>query len=468
MPQTLNNLGAALADAGRRSEAVETYRRAIAIAPDDPVVHFNLGVVLKDLDRWDEAIACYRRALALSPSYADAHFNLMQAAETGNDMELLRTAVAAAKQSCGPDPRLAMGEAWLLRRERDYEKARAALEAVPPSENADPTFLSERAYLLGDLCDRLTDTEAAYAAFLEGGRRARATLAAARANPAGFVARIETLSHRFTPDWVASWSKAASTDARAAPVFMIGFPRSGTTLLDSVLRSHHAIAVAEEKPAVTAMRRALARLPGGEPDGIAAIGADGLATLRQAYFSELDRHLSAPDRDRIVIDKLPLNIVEVGLIHRVFPDAKFLLVLRHPCDCVLSCFMQSFRLNDAMANFLDLEHSAALYDRVFRLWETYRRVLPLAVHASRYEDLVTDFDGTLSPILEFLGVEWDDGVRNYAETARSRGRISTPSYNQVTEPIYTRASGRWESYRAHMEPVLPPLLDWAEKLGYGR
>jgi len=134
---------------------------------------------------------------------------------------------------------------------------------------------------------------------------------------------------------------------------------------------------------------------------------------------------------------------------------------------VLSCFMQDFQLNPAMANFLNLGDAARLYDKVMRLWLQYRTLFPLSVHVLRYEDLVRDFEETVTSALCFLRVAWDDRVRDYAATARRRERIYTTSYNQVTEPLYTRAQGRWERYREHMEPVLPLLLPWAERFGYG-
>ena len=161
-----------------------------------------------------------------------------------------------------------------------------------------------------------------------------------------------------------------------------------------------------------------------------------------------------------------MNITHVGSIHRVFPDAKFILALRHPCDCVLSCFMQTFKLNGAMMNFLSLEQSARLYAAVMELWTVYRQKLDLDVHVVKYEELVQDLEGTCRPLIRFLGLEWDDNLHNYQKTALERGSIHTPSYSQVVQPLYKRASGRWTNYREQMEPVLPVLQPWIEAFGY--
>jgi hypothetical protein len=158
--------------------------------------------------------------------------------------------------------------------------------------------------------------------------------------------------------------------------------------------------------------------------------------------------------------------VHAGLITRVFPGAKFILALRHPCDVVLSCFLRRFDLNTAMVQFLDLEGAARFYDTVFSLWEHYNRVMNLNVHAIHYEDVVRDFRPTVAALLEFLKVPWNDAVLEYDKTAREKAHISTPSYHQVTQKIYTRASGRWLRYKKHMEPVLPILEPWVKKLGY--
>jgi hypothetical protein len=189
--------------------------------------------------------------------------------------------------------------------------------------------------------------------------------------------------------------------------------------------------------------------------------------LRGAYFEELDRHLDGDRRDALVVDKLPLNAVRAGLIHRMFPNAKFLFALRHPCDSVLSCFMQRFGLNNAMAQFLDLGDAARYYDKVMSLWMQYRAVLPLDVHTLRYEDLVRDFRTTIGDVLDFLALDWDDSVFDYIDTAKKRGKINTPSHDQVIQPLYSRASGRWRKYEDQMKPVLPLLLPWAERFGYG-
>lgn len=448
-------------------EAVASLQKALDIKPDYAKAHNNLGIVFKTLGRWDDAIVSYNKALAVKPDHIPAHFNLVEVLENTNRTDALREAVTVAKKYCVGHPRLSIGEARLLKRDGDYIAARAVLEATG-EEVADAVFLNTRAYLLGELNDRLGDTDAAYNYFAEGNRRSRDTPTAKQVDGGVYLARIEGLTKRFSPDWVTGWRNLESSDGPSGLVFLVGFPRSGTTLLDTILRSHADIAVVEETPTVLLMQNALERLPGGYPDGLAELEPTHLESLRQVYLTELDSHLECESRTAVVVDKLPLNLIEAGLIHRIFPQARFLFVQRHPCDCVLSCFMQDFKINEAMVNFLDLEDAARCYDKVMTLWQKYLAVLPLQVHTVRYESLIENFEETLTPLLDFLGVAWDDNVRNYAETASRREGIPTPSYYQVTQPLYTRARGRWEQYRKYMQPVLPTLLPWASRFGYGK
>jgi hypothetical protein len=155
----------------------------------------------------------------------------------------------------------------------------------------------------------------------------------------------------------------------------------------------------------------------------------------------------------------------VGLIYRLFPRAKILLALRHPCDVVLSGFMQAFKPNAAMVHFGDLADTARFYASVMGLWRRYAEVLPLEVLTTRYEDLVTDFEAETRRILAFLELPWDDSVLTYAERAKSRA-IATPSYHQVVQPIYARSVGRWRNYREQMADVLPLLRPFVDVFGY--
>jgi len=159
-------------------------------------------------------------------------------------------------------------------------------------------------------------------------------------------------------------------------------------------------------------------------------------------------------------------MVRMGIIHRIFPDAKVIFAERHPCDCVLSAFMSNFELNRAMLSFTTLEGAANVYDLASTAWTRAESNLTIDVYRIRYERMVEDLESEMRRLLGFLAIPWNDAVLDNRKSAAQRGHIRTASYSQVTEPIYKRSAGRWERYRRQMEPVLPILAPWAKKMGY--
>jgi hypothetical protein len=219
-----------------------------------------------------------------------------------------------------------------------------------------------------------------------------------------------------------------------------------------VLEEFHMLGAAET------MLGNIAHLPDRTPDQ--------LEQARRAYFAELDRHV---DRDfaGLVVDKLPLNMLGLPVIHSLFPDARIIFARRHPCDAVLSGFMQSFTLNEAMACFLTIDGAAGLYDAAMSLFSASRDALPVVSHTLVYEQLVADPEAALRPLIDFLGLEWRPELLDHRSTAKARGAIITPSYDQVIQPLSKAPSGRWRRYERELERVLPVLLPWSERLGYG-
>jgi hypothetical protein len=172
------------------------------------------------------------------------------------------------------------------------------------------------------------------------------------------------------------------------------------------------------------------------------------------------------DMNRMIVDKFPLNLVRVPFIYLLFPDARFIMVERHPCDVVLSCYMSRFQTNRATVQFHDLPSAARLYDVSMQVWTKAETLLPLRVHRVRYERMVDDLASEIRPLLSFLDLPWRPNVLDNQRIAMQRAHVPTASYAQVTEPIYGRARGRWQRYRQFLEPVLPILAPWAERMGF--
>ncbi|MBV9558392.1 MAG: sulfotransferase, partial [Pseudolabrys sp.] len=233
----------------------------------------------------------------------------------------------------------------------------------------------------------------------------------------------------------------------------------GTTLLDTFLMGHPEACVIEEG-------RMLELATGVLSNSTHTDWPSDLVTqARETYLAELRKHVP-PDFTGLVVDKHPLNMLRLAVIYALFPNAKVIFAQRHPCDVVLSGFMQSFQLNHAMASFLDLADAADFYDAAMTMWTRSREAVPQAIHTVVYERLTADPGAELRPALEFLGLDWREEVLDHQSTAARRGSITTASYDQVVQPLNRAPSGRWHRYRKHLDPILPILLPWAERLGY--
>jgi hypothetical protein len=290
----------------------------------------------------------------------------------------------------------------------------------------------------------------------------------ARPGPNKFVAEVEGMlgfaEHGGLENWRAPDIDPASMDSGISPIFLIGFPRSGTTLLNQILECNSFIQTIEEKPMITRMRDIASLMPEGYPGAIPELDAFDATYLRGAYFKAVRQHcVLVPSK--LLIDKFPLQITKVGLMQRIFPNARFIFSARHPCDVCLSCFMQNFRLNDAMANFFSIAETVTLYIRTMELWQVYQDKLPISVHTVRYNDMVDDVEAETKKICDYLGVPWQESQADFATHALSRGKIPTPSYEQVSQPIYRSALGRWEKYREYFEPYLSALQPYIDKYG---
>jgi tetratricopeptide (TPR) repeat protein len=463
-PELRNLHGTILIQLGRKDEAVASFRAAIALNPNLANLHLNLAQALVEMGMDEEALASYSQALAIHPESPGANFGLATLLEKLNRISDLERVVESVVTRIGTSsPLIAYIAGLLAFRKKDLLGAEAVLAGI------DGNLLNDRQRtqlygLLGKVYDQTGRYREAFRLFQSANN-----LTLKRPHAVDFSAkksldRVEKFISSYKGAPPTRWPDY--TPSRPIPqlVFLVGFPRSGTTLLDTILRSHPRILVLEEKPTVYAMRhridddQRLERL-----NRLTQVELRGIA---DAYFDELGKHVEVGTKNQIIVDKLPLNLVSVALIKRVFPQAKFILALRHPCDCVLSGFMQSFALNDAMMNFLSLRDSAVLYDRVMTLWRAYEATLSPEYHIVKYEEVIAKFEVTILALLEFLGLEWDDAVERFRETALRRGRISTPSYRQVTEDLHARAAGRWLNYRQEMEPVLPILNPWISAWGY--
>jgi Flp pilus assembly protein TadD len=458
-----SNLGNALAGLGRWHEAAEALSAAVDLNPAEPAIRRNaVAAVLQAgridlaLDRFDEAEMAFRYGYELEPANPSAVQQLGIALERTNRLDDLRSLIDSAVAAGVPDEKLHFLRAVLARREGRLDEARELLLRSDPHEEPVrwPALRAKIADQLGEV------TEAFDAASQMNKARFEQSV-----NPAereswekqarDYRADLHELARMITPQWAARIPRLKEQKTKRLS-FLLGFPRSGTTLLDTFLMGHPKVVVLEEKQLVGRS----ADLVGGSA-GLADAAPPLLRKARQTYFDLLGEYVG-DDFAGVVVDKFPLDMAAAPVIEAMFPGTPMIFAQRHPCDVVLSGFMQPV----GIVNFSSIEAAADYYDAMMSIWAAARETLRLNVHTVVYEDMVRDPEATLRPLLEFLGLDWDERVLDHRRTARERGTIITPSYDQVTEAVTTRASGRWKKYRKQLDPVLPILLPWAERLGY--
>ena len=460
--QAQGTLASSHHQAGRSFQHLVAARRALALDPGLAWVRANIAGHFREEGRTAEADAELRRAALLDPASGLVWRRLAGLREV---LSALDGAGAAACRALVIDPgdhAASVIQALVDRRQGRLEEALGRLEALPEAITGE-IGRDMVEFELGTIQDRLGQPAAAYEHFARANTIAASRAPAGSADPSSSLKIVGAYEAAVTPDWLDRWTPLAEQEAPA--VFMVGFPRSGTTLLDLILDAHPDVRVIEEKPVLADLGTAFAEPPDTLPSRLAGMTEARAETLR-ANLTDRLRRCAGANPPRVLVDKMPLNTVYLPLILRLYPRARIILSLRHPCDCCLSCFMQPIRLNPAMANFTSMDGATALYARVMGIWEQVAGRLSANHEIVRYEDLIADVEGTARRVLDFLELDWNDAVVDHVAHARSRGMIRTPSFRQVSEPIYTRAKGRWEKYRPQMEPYLDRLRPYITGFGY--
>ena len=495
-PDTHFLLGLALHQEGRLADAAEAFRQALAIRPGyldamaglaavlivqgahheaEPLLQSvlrsnpnstealaNLATLREQAGDVEEALRLYRQAVSLAPRRIDILTQLAALLERQNRWEEAKGLLASAIGVEG-DATAALVLGRIARREGRLEEGLASLEGAA-AQTANPLLAGQADMLAGQLLDQMGEPGRAFAHVQAGNRKIAAALQIDLAAPPPYLEDVAR-ARSFLRPVAAADADAPARDA--SPVFLIGFPRSGTTLLEQVLDGHPQIQSMDEKPAVSFMRDRFLELAASEGADLENLSPAQAAELRDIYFAKVDE-FAGRRPGALFIDKLPLNIVWAHLIWRVFPQARFILALRHPLDVCLSCFMQDFAINTAMTSFLSLENAARTYAAVMALWQDQVAALPLDYHAVRYEDVVADLSGQAAATLDYLGLPWDEAVLDHRAVVGAKAVINTPSYHQVARPIYGEAAYRWKRYPQAVEGISERLAPFVEAFGYRR
>ena len=459
------NLGNAYKEIGKLNEAIDFYRNAISINPKYAQVYNNLGKVFQEQDKLELAMEAYKKATSLKLEYSEAWTNGAEALEKWNKLDELDDWLKQAHKNFKIVPSdisyFQSKFLWRIKERKEALKLISTINLKTVSENRKQGFLNLKAKCF----ESSQNFSKAYDCFLEMNLLAKKSNTYLNSNSDKFFANTKNQLEQLKLKLTSRATDSEDNGETISPIFLVGFPRSGTTLMDTILRSHSKIEVLEEKPTVVAAKAAI-RKNGYNEIHNKVFSIDIISEARSSYIKEFRKHIKSSDTNSVYIDKLPLNLIEVPLINQLFPSAKFILALRHPFDTILSCWMQDFEINAAMANMVDLDRIVDLYCIAMETFKICRSEYNLNVHTIRYEDLLEDLKGESSALLTFLDLTWETKMEDYRATALKRGRINTPSYSQVSQPIYKEAKYRWVNYKEYLDKYSDQIEPWIQEFGY--
>ncbi len=510
-----NNLGNSHLVREAYAEAEGSFRKALRLAPGHAEAHNNLGITLLGLGRLDDAIASFNAAIEANADYAEAHNSLANTfRRVGYSADAEREYREALR--CKPDymnalvglgaalidrgdtdgalahfddmmqahpdsPTARASKAWVLEIKGEfdgcYEIVRPLIDAGPPDAAIAALFgriaqrydrrdeaagLIERMladgdlnagqrqllhFALGKLYDAEDAVDQAFTHFAAGNGQNRSNY-----QPGKFTDVVDRTIALYDAERIASMPRAANR--AALPVFIVGMPRSGTTLTEQIIASHGRVFGGGELEHIGAAARHHAGGPGKEGRLPECLGELHAADLDRIAGNHLVR-LNALGGDAArVTDKLPYNFRHLGFINQLFAGARIIHCVRDPLDTCLSNYMQNFRRGNLQTN--DLGHLGAYYNDYRRLMDHWRAVLDLPIMDIVYEDLVADQEDKSRELIDFIGLEWDPQCVRFHESGRV---VNTASYDQVRQPIYTRSVGRWRHYDHHLGPLKDALAE---------
>jgi tetratricopeptide (TPR) repeat protein len=465
-PQTLHAMGLCLFRLGRPVEAGVAFDAALLQRPGfAPSLHHR-GLAYQSVGAEDAAARCFESAAEADPAYPDPKAALADLAAGRGDLEGARrwAGEGLAVDDGNPTARLALARADLA--EGDAKGAERRLRALLDHAALFPPDVPAITGFLADALDAQDRTDEAFAAYASAKARALAVNGEALRSQLDFRRVADTVAQGLeaVSAWPARPAGPPPAEAPLAHVFLVGFPRSGTTLLEQVLQSHPSIVSLDERATLEGLAASYLN-DGAGFSRLLTLDGEALAAARDRYWAILAEG-GVEIRGKVFIDKLPLNTIKLPLIARLFPEAKILFAIRDPRDVVFSCFRRTFRMNGAMREFATLKGAAAFYGAVMTCAERARAKLPLTLHEVRYEAVVADLRGEAEAAARFLGVPWSDAMMDFAALSEGRA-ISTPSAAQVRRGLYQEGVGQWRRYERHLEPVLPLLQPWLERFGYG-
>lgn len=419
----------------RPEQAMRCFEKALEMTREIPDAYLELAVLYERRHRLDESLALIDECLRRTPDYFEA--------------ELFK--------------------GRLLRRKKLQTQAEVAFRGLTANEMAPPVVRAQAWAEIAQMLDQQEHFQAAFAAMLKSKELMR-QFEGPTLHEAEFVLHhLGQLARDLTPAHFQRWSLETRELQHRRAAVLTGFPRSGTTLLEQVLDSHSGLVSSDE-------REAFARdifpamwlspsTPAPTAQALDAVPHEKIARLRDRYFDYMEAALNEPIGGRMHLDKNPpMTLVLPGFL-RLFPETKVIAALRDPRDVVVSCFMQFLPLNPNSVCFLTLERTAHHYANDMAVWRRLRELIASPWIEIKYEDTVGNLEKEARRALDFLALPWEDGVLRYRDRLKEKV-VASPTYEAVSQPLYTRAIGRWKNYEEFLQPWIPILQPSIEAFGY--
>ncbi len=450
------------------SRAEALVDRLAGLAARDPQLLHLAGQSYRMMFRPEKAIACFERVLAMTRRIPDALLELAVLYERRHRLDEARQLVEDCLRADPDYWEADLLRGRILRRLKD-PAANGIFRKLARLEAADPLLRAQAWTETAQQLDRDGDYDGAMAALLQGKELLRAREAPALHDSESQQRQLARLAAALTPEHWSRWAEAGRSFPLQRMAVLTGFPRSGTTLLEQVLDSHPELVSSDEREAFgrdifSAIWRT-ERTPAPTVEALDQAPPERLRAQRQRYLDYMSAALNEPLGGRMHLDKNPMLTLLIPGMLRLFPETRWLIALRDPRDVVLSCFMQYLPLNANSVCFLTLERAARRYELDLSVWRRFREIARTAWLEVRYEDCVSDLEGQARRALEFLGLPWDARVLQYRERLRAKA-VASPTYEAVSQPLYSSAIGRWKKYRKHLEPVFEVLAPSIQAFGY--
>jgi tetratricopeptide (TPR) repeat protein len=473
VPQLWFELGRAAAGDLDYAQADQAFQRALELAPTDVNLLLALGMQYYRLRRMDQATACHERAVKVAPASPDARLTLASWFERNRRLDEAWDCVETCLTQHPGHPRALYLKAFLLHGKKLNDQAETTLRDLLKSASLPLDIQSNASHLLGVVLDALEQYPEAITCLAKAKalRRQLTNTAALEQTYDKMDQGRRKILAELTPEMVRRWSAEAAPALSPHPMaFLGGPPRSGTTLIEQILGAHPEVFVYDEPQAFAQeIFNTLQPLPPARPltlKGLNELATAARAQLVDRYFKSLLRETEEKPGARLLLDKNPSVTASLHLWLRLFPQSKIIIALRDPRDIIISCYFQNISLTWANVSFLSLERTAKFYADCMDVWLRMRELGGFDWIETRYEDVVGNLAAEGQRVTNFLGLPWHEAQATYYEAAR-RKLVHAPTYNEVTQPVYKQAVGRWEHYAEALAPLQAGLEPYVRAFGYG-